>query len=511
MERRIEVDMRNERVLYQFDNFRVDSGLFLLVEQGTPRPITPTVFRILLILLENAGRIVTKDELMSTIWSDSFVEEGNLNRNVSTLRKVLGETPRDHRYIETIPKTGYRFVAPVQKLEYQPVTGKAPGAQARRPVVGREEERQTLMTAFNETQEGRGSMICVSGELGIGKSTLVDGFLSDLSAGGRTFHLARARCSEPLTQPEPYGPFLECLGSIMKTDMFANAIKRHAPAWHREITAVTNDDLSAPISGGRMKREMSELLREMSVVHPVVLMIDDFHWSDVASVDLLAFLADRLASMRVLVVICMRPSELTIHKHPFIQTRAHLLGTSGMKELHLSPLSKDHIQAFIDIECQDAVGDDDFATLVLARSEGNPLFMIEVIRSIQKDKQFAKRQDAVPEALRSLIRSRLEPLDELDQILLAAASVQGHEFDSAILAKSIGMKPAEVEARLQSICETHELIRRLREEELMDGKFTVRYRFVHTLYQIVCNASLPPTRKAALNSAVAEAFLAFYG
>ncbi len=124
---------------------------------------------------------------------------------------------------------------------------------------------------------------------------------------------------------------------------------------------------------------------------------------------------------------------------------------------------------------------------------------------------FTKRQEALPDSLRSLIRSRLEPLQEIDRGLLAAASVQGYEFDSAILAKSLAMKPEEVEERLQAVCEVQGLIVRLRDEELMDGKFTVRYSFAHSLYQIVCQELLPPTRKAALNSAVAEAFLAYYG
>ena len=152
--------MRNERLFYEFDDFRVDSGQFLLMKQGQTQPITPTVFRILLLLLENAGRIVTKEELIAAIWPDSFVEEGNLNRNVSTLRKALGETPRDHRYIETAPKSGYRFIAPVRQTpaNAQPV---------RQVIVGRETERQTLLAAFQRMKEGHGGILCLSGEVGI--------------------------------------------------------------------------------------------------------------------------------------------------------------------------------------------------------------------------------------------------------------------------------------------------------------------------------------------------------
>src|SRR5438067_673069 len=112
--------MLTQRSLYEFDDFRVDTGQFLLNRRGLSSPLTPTVFRILLLLLEHAGKIVTKEQLVEHVWPDSFVEEGNLNRNVSTLRKALGEKPGDHRFIETVPKMGYRFSAPVRTVAYRP-------------------------------------------------------------------------------------------------------------------------------------------------------------------------------------------------------------------------------------------------------------------------------------------------------------------------------------------------------------------------------------------------------
>ncbi len=496
--------MKNKRVLYEFDRFRVDSGQFLLVNQGQSQPITPTVFRILLLLLENAGQIVTKDELISNVWSDSFVEEGNLNRNVSTLRKVLGEAPRDHRYIETIPKTGYRFVASVRQVEYQPPTGNlAQMPVAGNPIAGRRLELFALHSAFAAMKEGQGGAICLSGEVGMGKSALVDTFLADIARDGERFHLASARCSESRTEPEPFGPFFECLTALMGIEATAEAIRTHAPTWYREMTQAADDKPVAAAAVGRMKREMVELLNQMAAIHPVVLVVDDFHWADIASIDLLSFLAVRLPHMRVLMIVCVRPDELRINKSSLLQTCAQLAGSGLIRDLSLSPLSREEVEEY--------VNDRSVASMVHARSEGNPLFMVEVARSFSQDASAAKRQDAVPDSLRNLIRSRLDRLSDTDRSLLSAASVQGFEFDSAILAKSLASKPEEIEARLQAIYEVHGLIRRLREEQLMDGLFTVRYSFAHDLYRVVCHESLPPTRKASLNSAVAEAFLAFYG
>src|SRR5215831_6348326 len=154
--------MLTQRSIYEFDDFRVDTGQFLLCRTGLSSPMTPTVFRILVLLLEHAGQVVTKEELVKHIWPDSFVEEGNLNRNVSTLRKALDEKPSDHRYIETIPKTGYRFVAPIRTINYQPPTGIARAVSTPRPfqIVGREFERDKLRQAYDHAQQGHGGIVC---------------------------------------------------------------------------------------------------------------------------------------------------------------------------------------------------------------------------------------------------------------------------------------------------------------------------------------------------------------
>src|SRR5262245_51022039 len=201
--------MRTERTIYEFDDFRVDTGQFFLIKAGQTIPITPTVFRILLVLLEHAGQMVTKEDLMKSVWPDCFVEAGNLNRNVSTLRKALDEKPSDHRYIETIPKTGYRFVAPVRSMSYQPVTSGArkivnPSVQQ---IVGRGAERATLRQIYEGTQLGHGGIVCISGDTGLGKTALVDAFIDDLTRDGQAFHVARGRCSESFTESEPFMPW----------------------------------------------------------------------------------------------------------------------------------------------------------------------------------------------------------------------------------------------------------------------------------------------------------------
>jgi len=100
----------------EFGPYRIDREQRLLTKGSSITPLAPKVFDLLLVLAESGGRTLTKESLLKTLWPDSFVEEGSLTRNISTLRKVLGESPEDQKYITTVPKRGYRFVAQVRAL-----------------------------------------------------------------------------------------------------------------------------------------------------------------------------------------------------------------------------------------------------------------------------------------------------------------------------------------------------------------------------------------------------------
>ena len=101
---------------YEFDSFRIDLDERRLINGIRPVPLTPKVFDVLVALVENTGRTIGKDELIDRVWADTFVEDGNLNRNISMLRKVLGEDSRAPHYIRTVPKRGYRFEADVREI-----------------------------------------------------------------------------------------------------------------------------------------------------------------------------------------------------------------------------------------------------------------------------------------------------------------------------------------------------------------------------------------------------------
>ena len=115
---------------YEFGPFSVDAGKRLLLRNGDQVPLAPKVLETLLVLIENRERVLSKDELLNQVWGDTIVEEGGLTRNISVLRKALGEKPEDHQYVVTVPARGYQFVAEVRVRRGKGVASDAHAAPA---------------------------------------------------------------------------------------------------------------------------------------------------------------------------------------------------------------------------------------------------------------------------------------------------------------------------------------------------------------------------------------------
>src|SRR5690606_13418206 len=167
---------------------------------------------------------------------------------------------------------------------------------------------------------------------------------------------------------------------------------------------------------------------------------------------------------------------------------------------------------------------DEFAQLVHARTEGSPLFMVDLLRYLRDRQVLVEEEGAwelrqavpdlrrdLPESVRGMIQRKIDQLTDSDRQLLVAASVQGYEFDSAVMARVLEREAADVEDRLDELGRVHAFVRIVCERMFPDGSFTVRYRFVHALYQNVLYDTLQPTRRASLSAAVAQALMAYFG
>ena len=137
--------MSSEAKSFKFDDFVLDCGDEVLLSGGTPVALTPKTFQLLKLLVQNKVRAVDKQELLNVVWADSFVEEGNVAFTVNRLRKALGDSKDQPRYIETVPRRGYRFIAPVEVISNGSDGDEDPGADASAELARKQRPRPLLI------------------------------------------------------------------------------------------------------------------------------------------------------------------------------------------------------------------------------------------------------------------------------------------------------------------------------------------------------------------------------
>ena len=408
----------------------------------------------------------------------------------------------------------------------EPVTAtpNAASSAPRNETVGRELEKAALREEFAGALTGRAAMVCVSGEPGIGKTTLVEDFLSDLERGPA--HLvARGRCSERLAGAEAYLPVLDALEDLLKDDptgIIHTSFDKHAPSWRRQVAPFDTGPGAAPPapSQERLKRELAAFIADLSDISPLVLFIEDIHWADASTVDLLAYVITRLGNHRLLTVITFRPSELQLAQHPFLALKLDLQTKGVARELPLHFLTENEVRALLALRFPGSAFPAELARVVHARTEGNPLFVADLADYL-KSKNVIREIDGswsmtgslpdlerdLPESMRSMVQRKIGQLSESDNQLLVAASVQGYDFDSAVVAAALQADPGDVEERLVDLERIYNFVHRRDEHEFPDGTLTTRYRFVHVLYQNVLYGSLSVSRRVQLSKATGETIL----
>ena len=429
------------------------------------------------------------------------------------------------------------------EVELRGLAGDHAGSQPARGVVhterhtvGRKRELAELRAAFDSAESGRGLLMCVGGEPGIGKTTLVEDFLAALVADGRACSIARGRCSERLAGTEAYLPLLEALESLLRGEAsvsMAGVLKRVAPTWYVQVAPLAANDSSISrvleeakaASQERLKRELSAFLQEASRVRPLVFFLDDLHWADISTVDLLAYAGNKLESLRMLIIGAYRPSDLLLSKHPFAEVKLGLQGRGACRDIAVAFLTAADVELYLTQEFPEHQFPPEFASLIHAKTEGSPLFMVDLVRYLRNRGVIAANkqgrwslagsvpdiQRELPESVRSMIQRKIEQLSDGERRLLAVASVQGQEFDSAVVARVLEMDAAEAEEQLEILERVHLFVRKIEEKEFPDSNLTLRYSFVHALYQNTLYAALSPTRRTSLSAAVARALHGFYG
>ena len=273
-----------------FPPFRLDAADQSLWRENQRVPLTPKAFAVLHYLVERAGRLVTQNELLEALWPDTFVQPEVLKSQILDVRTALGDRPKDPLFIETIPRRGYRFIASVRDAAASSAL-----APARENLVGRDAALGALRACLDRAATGQRQIVFLTGEQGMGKTTVVDAFLREAGADG--IACARGQCLDSYGGvKEPYYPVLEALGQLSRAsngEALARVLETNAPTWLVQLPALLKPEhretLQRELTGAtqeRMIREINEALETLTSQNALVLLFEDLHWADTSTVDL---------------------------------------------------------------------------------------------------------------------------------------------------------------------------------------------------------------------------------
>lgn len=495
-----------------FGDFRLDRVDGRLWRGEVERPLRGKSFALLRYLAEHPGRLVTRDELLRAVWPGVAVGPGVVRVSVAEVREALGDDALAPCYVETVGRRGYRFL------------GGTPGAPAGGgSFVGRERDLARLHRHLAGCGDRRRRTVLVAGEPGIGKTTLVDRFADEVRAGGMG-RVASGQCVELHGPAEPYLPVLDLLARLCGDDgdEVGAALERWAPSWLLQLPGAVDTArierarrrVALP-TRERMLRELADAFDALARDRPLVVVLEDLHWSDASTVDLLAYVAERVAPARLLVIGTYRPADLVVREHPMRATARQLVARGRADEVTLELLTPDDVRSYLVHRLGGEAMDEGIAALVYARTDGNPLFLVSVVDHLL-DRGLLGRDDGgtwrlasgadsvVPESLRSLVVRQVEALAPRQRAVVEAASVLGLEFDALALAAATGEPVAEVEHICTGLAERGQLVCTAGTTTWPDGSLGGTYEFLHALYQGVLYRRLGPAERARLHRVVGE-------
>lgn len=368
------------------------------------------------------------------------------------------------------------------------------------PLVGREREQAWLRESLTAALGGQGSLGLIGGEAGIGKTTLAEAVCDE--ARGCNALVLVGRCYD-LTETPPYGPWVELFGQYGSP----GDLPALPPPFARRgaVGAVANQAaLFAQVLG---------FFTELGARQPALLFLDDLHWADPASLDLLRALARNLSTLPLLVVVTYRADEVT-RLHPLYTLLPTLVREAHAGRLDLRSLNDEAVRALV--RARYALPEGESGRLVAylhARAEGNPFFIGELLRTLEDEAILQRHDDGwrmgdvaqvrLPTLLKQVLDARLMRLGEEAQQLLAIAAVIGQEVPLSLWATVARVSEMSLLDVVQRAVEAHVLAERA------DG---AQVRFVHALIrQALYDGLLPsllPSRRRVWHCVVAEALIA---
>jgi DNA-binding winged helix-turn-helix (wHTH) protein/predicted ATPase len=530
-----------------FGPFRVDTASGRVWRGDETLKLTPKAFTLLRYLGERAGRLVTKDELLGAVWPRTVISEVTLAGCIREIRKTLGDDQKAPQFIETMHRRGYRFIAsvttnpqPIQRSRFNVQGLKdelAPSTQHPTSIlVGRDVELAQLHQWLEKALNGERQIVFVTGEPGIGKTTVVKAFLAQVPTD--RLWIGHGQCIEQYGAGEAYLPILEALGRLCREpggERLVTLLAHHAPTWLVQLPALLStaelEALQRRVQGTtheRMLREMVEAVEALTAERLLVLMLEDLHWSDYSTLDLVSSLARRQEAARLFLIGTYRPVEVLASEHPLRAVKQELQLQRHCGELSLGLLTETAVQKYLAVrfagEAQQAASLKKLTQMVHQHTDGNPLFMINVldhllaqgwIRQTEGRWEFSGNVEDVrietPESLRQMIERQITRLSPADRRMLEVASVAGMEFTAAAVAAGGEADVVAIEERCEELARREQFVRSRGISEWPDGTVSSGYGFIHALYQEVLYERVPAGKRTQLHRQIGERAERGYG
>jgi DNA-binding winged helix-turn-helix (wHTH) protein len=504
----------------RFGEFELDEANALLLRGGRAIDLAPTPFGLLCTLVRHSGLLLTKHTLLDEVWGHRFVSDSVLKTAISDLRSVLADDPREPRYIETVARRGYRFIAkPAALAAATSPRNEAPeiDEQSAAGFVGRTNELARLQQAWERASRGKRAIVWVAGAPGVGKTTLIERFLSANKDGA----CARGYCVEHYGSGEPYLPVLEALAQLCRTDGSLPPLLRSvAPTWLLQLpwlgTAEDRESLRRELVGvgpDRMLREMGELLDRYTEHHSLLLITEDLHWSDRATIQLIDFIARRRSGARLMWLASFRLAEVVASEHPLNALR-HELRLHGLcEEIVLDPFSEAEIAAYLAGRSSSLGENESFVRALHVRTDGVPLFVASVIeevlaRAAQSGTEAMAGDElariTIPENVTAIIDRYVLKLSHERRELLSAAAVCGIDFRIETLARVLEREAVEIADACDQLMREQLWLAvpgRREVEDLLEAS----HAFRHAIFREVLYEHLPPSIRADLHRKVGMA------
>jgi len=501
----------------RFDHFEIDEAEARLTDDGQPVHLAPKPFALLCALVRVPHTLVSKSDLLDLVWGHQFVSESVLKTTISDLRAALHDEPKKPRFIETVSRRGYRFIGAVEDAAppaRAPLPDAAPASVPASGVaaIGRAGVLKQLRTAWDLAVSGRRQLVWISGEAGVGKSTVIERFIGEV--GEASF--AHGQCVEQYGQGEPHLAILEALTALCRRDpSLVELIRAVAPTWLFQLpwlsSAAEREALRRELAGAsqaRMLREMGELLDRTTEQRPLLLVTEDMHWSDHATVQLMDYLARRRSGARFMWLASFRLTELIAAEHPLAIVR-HELRLHGLgKEIVLDHFSEEEVGEYVRARVPSLAADTALVRALHERTEGLPLFVAGVLDDLvahldgDADPRARLAAMSLPETLSGVIERYIDELPAEQRRLLDAASVCGVQFRVPTVAAVLEMDPLATADACAELGRRHRWLRDVpvaTQSPAADGA----YAFRHALYREVLYKRIGRLARVELHRKVA--------